>query len=148
MALIVSIAHEVCTQSDIHMSYVPEHTPQASSQYPDHHYLPQLCFDGVYALFLLQTGFGFNSSTSDWTLTFKDKVTKKTVAWSMGYMLTQTTSISDDKHQVERPFRPVDLVVGIIILSILLVVFVFFFLLTYHACRKVLKTRGGYEHIS
>lgn len=132
----------------MYVSYIPEHTPQASSMYPDDDYLPQLCFDGVYTLFLLQTGFGFNSSNSDWTLTFKHKVDKKTVAWSMGYMLNQTTSIPDDPHQVERPFRPVDLVVGIIILSILCVVFVFFFLLTYHACRKVLKTRGGYEHIS
>lgn len=136
----------------MYMSYMyvhlTEHTPQASSTYPDNQHLYQLCFDGVYALFLLKTGFGFNSSNSNWTLTFKHKVDKKTVAWSMGYMLNQTTLIPDNPHQVERPFRPVDLVVGIIILSILCVVFVVFFLLTYHACRKVLKSRGGYEHIS
>jgi len=65
----------------------------------------------------------------------------------MGYLLNQTNSIPSSP-QVQRPFTAVDLVVGIIVLSILCFVFVVFFFLTFHACRKVLKTRGGYSHIS
>lgn len=122
-------------------------TAQASSMYKNK-YLQQLCFDGLYSLFLLQTGFGFNSSNTQWTLRFNKKVDDKTIAWSMGYMLEKTKFIPDNPHENERPFRAVDLVVGIIVLSILCMVFVAFFVLTFHACRKVLKMRGGYEHIS
>ena len=68
-----------------------------------------------------------------------------TVGWAMGYLLNQTNAIPDNPHQVERPFSAVDLVVGILVLSILCFVFVVFFFL---ACRKVLKTRGGYSHLS
>ena len=71
-----------------------------------------------------------------------------TVGWAMGYLLNQTNAIPDNPHQVERPFSAVDLVVGILVLSILCFVFVIFFFLTFHACRKVLKTRGGYSHLS
>ena len=70
------------------------------------------------------------------------------MGWAMGYLLQKTTNISNSPHHTERPFQAVDLAVGILVLAILCVVFVVFFFLTFHACRKVLRKRGGYTHIS
>ena len=46
------------------------------SVYPEDEvkYLEECCFNGLFNLFLLETGFGFNSSTSNWTLKFVEKV--------------------------------------------------------------------------
>jgi len=70
------------------------------------------------------------------------------VGWAMGYLLNQTGSIPQIPYDEERPFSAVDLVVGIIILSILCIIFVIFFFLTFHACKKVIKTRSGYTDIA
>ena len=70
------------------------------------------------------------------------------MGWAMGYLVNQTTLIPDDPHQVQRPFQSVDLVVGIVVLSILCLVSLVFFSLTFHACRKALKSRGGYSTLS
>jgi len=47
-----------------------------------------------------------------------------------------------------RPFTPVDLVVGMIILSLLCAIFVIFFFLTFYACKKALEAHNGYQSIS
>lgn len=73
---------------------------------------------------------------------------KNSVGWAMGYLLQQTTTIPDSPHHTERPFEAVDLAVGILVLAILCIVFIVFFFLTFHACRKVLRTRSGYTNIS
>lgn len=46
------------------------------------------------------------------------------------------------------PFSVVDMVVGMIILSILCAIFVIFFFLTFYACKKALKAHNGYQSIS
>jgi hypothetical protein len=139
-----------CIGVDVHLrGYYTHYTPQATARWPGDPYLQRLCFDGVFSLFLLQTGFGFNKTNSDWTLTFRDKVNHKTsVGWAMGYLLQETTTIPDSPHHTVRPFEAVDLAVGILVLAILCVVFVVFFFLTFHACRKVLRTSSGYTNIS
>jgi hypothetical protein len=64
-----------CIGVDVHLrGYYTHYTPQATARWPGDPYLQRLCFDGVFSLFLLQTGFGFNKTNSDWTLTFRDKV--------------------------------------------------------------------------
>lgn len=70
------------------------------------------------------------------------------VTWATGYMLNQSKSIPDDPNHVVRPYSAVDLIVGILVLTILCSVFVLFFLLTFNACRKVLKSHAGYSQIS
>ena len=54
--------------------YVYICTLQASQIYPHNGYLQELCFNGVFSLFLLQTGFGFDSPNTNWTLIFMNKV--------------------------------------------------------------------------
>ena len=70
------------------------------------------------------------------------------VGWAMGYLLNQTSSISPTPYYTERPYTAVDLVVGIVILSILCVIFVIFFFLTFYACKRVIRTRSGYTDIA
>jgi Golgi nucleoside diphosphatase len=140
--------HDLTNFSLTVQSFCQLNNSNASQKYLNNSYLQELCFNGVFSLFLLETGFGFNDSNTDWTLKFVDKVEGTTVTWAMGYLVQQTTTIPDNPYDIQRPFKAVDLVVGIIILSTLCVVFVIFFFLTFHACRKVLKTRGGYSHIS
>jgi uncharacterized membrane protein len=60
-------------------------------------------------------------------------------------MLNQTSYISQDNYVDQHPYTAVDLVVGILILTILCAVFVIFFLLTFYACRKALRPRNGFQ---
>ena len=67
----------------------------------------------------------------------------------MGFLMNETTTtIPIEPNYTERPYTTVDLVVGVIVLSILCLVFVIFFFLTFYACRKVIKTRSGYTDIA
>lgn len=107
----------------------------------------QNCFNGLFMLHLLENGFGFNnkSTTNNWTVEFQDQMQGVTVGWALGYMLSQTTSIPQDQFMELRPYTAVDLVVGILILTILCVVFFIFFFLTFYACRKALRPRNGFQ---
>ena len=70
------------------------------------------------------------------------------VGWAMGYLLNATSAIPQSDYVYDRPYSAVDMVVGIIVLSILCVVFVVFFCLTFYACRKVISARSGYQDIA
>lgn len=71
--------------------------------------------------------------------------------WSLGYLMNRTTAdhykVSNGFHEA-RPFTTVDLVVGMIILTLLCAIFVIFFFLTFYACKKALEAHGGYQTIS
>ena len=71
-----------------------------------------------------------------------------TVSWAMGYLLNITSTIPVKPYVFSRPYSSVDLVMGILVLSILCLVFVVFFVLTFQACQKVVKTRSGYTDIA
>ena len=70
------------------------------------------------------------------------------VGWAMGYLLNITSTIPVEPYALYLPYTSVDLVVGILVLSILCLVFVVFFILTFQACRKVIRTRSGYTDIA
>ena len=53
---------------------------QALSWHHEDSYFQERCFNGIFSLFLLQTGFGFNNSNSHWTLKFEKKVSVGSVA--------------------------------------------------------------------
>ena len=68
------------------------------------------------------------------------------MGWAMGYLLNQT--LPKIPYQTGRPYSLVDLIVGMCVLAILCIVFVAFFILTFYACRKVIRTRSGYTDIA
>lgn len=140
--------HSLSNFSEIVHKFCELSNQTATNKFPKDQYLHRMCFDGVFSLFLLQNGFGFNSNNSNWTLHFVEKVNQKNdVGWALGYLLQQTTMIPDTPYYTDRPFRGVDLAVGITVLAILCVVFIVFFLLTLQACRKMFQRRGGYTNI-
>lgn len=62
--------------------------------------------------------------------------------------MDKTYSFPDHPSHHTEPFTVVDMVVGMIILTILCAVFVIFFFLTFYACKKALKAHNGYQSIS
>ena len=71
------------------------------------------------------------------------------MGWSLGYMLHETSNFPVNVYYTHRPYKTVDLVVGMIVLTLLCVVFVVFFFFTFSACRKGLKpVATGYTHIT
>lgn len=113
-------------------------------------YLYTRCFTGQFVTLLLENGFGLKkeaSTTVKWSVEFKAMLDDKTLGWALGYILDQSSGISQDFYYKMRPYTVVDLVVGMVILVILCVIFVLFFLLTFYACRKALNTRSGYQNI-
>lgn len=59
------------------------------------------------------------------------------VEWALGYMINQTTSISDDTDDGERPFSAVWLGVGIALLVIASIAcLIVFFILCWRGLRK------------
>lgn len=70
------------------------------------------------------------------------------IGWALGYLLNITSTIPVEPYALFLPYSSVDLVVGILVLSILCLVFVVFFILTFQACRKVIRTRSGYTDIA
>ena len=63
----------VCGEGMIRLMF---HT-QAQDRYSEttsDEYLEQYCFRGVYVLYVLQDGFGFNKSSSGWNIRFVDQV--------------------------------------------------------------------------
>lgn len=122
---------------------------KAHGMYPNEHRLKERCFSGSYVLHLLEHGFGFNaSSPHDWRLKFVGTVHDISIGWALGYLLNITSTIPVEPYALFLPYSSVDLVVGILVLSILCLVFVVFFILTFQACRKVIRTRSGYTDIA
>ncbi|XP_064403090.1 ectonucleoside triphosphate diphosphohydrolase 8-like [Halichondria panicea] len=108
------------------------------------------CFSGYFMSFLLVEGFGFTEDRS-WSVEFKLKLDgveeSPTLGWSLGYIMEKSNKLPQDPYSEVRPYTTVDLVVGMIILSILCAIFIVFFFLTFYACKKALNTRSGYQNI-
>ncbi len=83
------------------------------------------------------------------TLTFIFiQVNNKPFGWAMGYIINQAAGYSDTPYQSTHPYSAVDLVIGMIVLTILCAIFVIFFFLTFYACKKVLMNSNGYQSLS
>ena len=72
----------------------------------------------------------------------------KSFGWAMGYYMNMTYKFPESPYHEAFPYSTVDMVVGMLILTILCVIFVIFFFLTFYACKKALKTHDGYQSIS
>lgn len=111
-----------------------------------------MCFYGILMGYMMEEGFGFKSTSKyNWTVKFKSKVSENMFGWSLGYLMNRTTTshynLNNPYHEA-RPFTVIDLVVGMIILTLLCAIFVIFFFLTFYACKKALEAHSGYQTIS
>ncbi len=68
--------------------------------------------------------------------------------WAMGYFMNHTSAYTENPYHETFPYTTVDMVVGMLILTILCLIFVVFFFLTFYACKKALGTHDGYQTIS
>jgi apyrase len=148
------VANLTMNNFEIFKNNVTDHCLLTWKQVRDNHdntptYLSRYCMEGTFVTYVLSDGFGFNSSNPDWSVHFTNKVDGLFVGWSLGYMLNQTNSITSDIHNVVYPYTLVDLVVGMIVLTILCLIFVVFFFFTFSACVKSLRpVANGYTNIA
>lgn len=70
--------------------------------------------------------------------------------WALGYFMNKTYEHPppEKPYHTVWPYSAVDMVIGMIILTILCAIFVIFFFLTFYACKKALKGHNGYQSIS
>ncbi len=65
--------------------------------------------------------------------------------WAMGYYMNKSYEFPESPYHETFPYTVVDMVVGMLILTILCVIFVIFFFLTFYACKKALSMHDGYQ---